>query len=215
MDTSELLRRATVLIPDDARSDAGFGAVDVHDCLRQDEWEVALDILEDFDGVPWQTVEYWDLLAEAARQMYLERKAAWCRWRGWETRHGVIRADLRLVAPEAGGRRIPIPGDGRLRPMWALGQSASGGPGDLHVAKIWVEFAPALEPGGRGSVRLAPLTPPSWRHLTPGDSITMHERSPVAGTATITEMRRPAVIATGDDRVLRRGGADTVRRRRK
>ncbi|MEV4057215.1 hypothetical protein AB0J55_38930 [Amycolatopsis sp. NPDC049688] len=191
MDTTELLRRAAGLVPDDARSGAGFGAADVHDCLRQDDWEFALDILEDFGGVRWQTVEYWELLEEAARQLFLHRKVAWCQWRGWETRHGIIRADLRLVAPEAGGRRTPVPGEGQLRPMWALGRSVAGGRGDLHVARIWVEFAPALEPGGQGSVRLAPLVPPNWRHLAPGDSITMHERSPVAGTATITEVQQP------------------------
>ncbi|WP_410564238.1 hypothetical protein [Amycolatopsis sp. cmx-4-61] len=191
MDTCEILRRAAGLVPDDARSDAGLAAVDVHECLRDDDWEAALDVLVDFDGVQWQTVEYWELLEEAARQMYLERKAAWCRWRGWETRHGIIRADLRLVAPEAGGRRTPVPGEGRLLPMWALGGSASGGPADLHVARLWVESAPALDPGGRGSVRLVPLVPASWRHLAPGDSIIMHERSPIAGTATIVEVRHP------------------------
>ncbi|MCR6484293.1 hypothetical protein M8542_15835 [Amycolatopsis sp. OK19-0408] len=191
METTELLRRATDLIPDDARSDAGLTAADVHDYLREDEWEVALSILEDFDGIEWQTVEYWNLLAEAANQMFLARRTAWCQWRGWETRHGIIRADLQLVAPEAGGRLLPIPGEGVLRPMWAF-----GGPGVLHIAKIWVESAPEIEPGGRGSVRLAPLTPPNWRHLTPGDSITMHERPPVAGTATIVEVRHPRTADT-------------------
>lgn len=206
MDTAELLRRAAGLVPETARSAAGFGAADVLDCLRDDDWDFALAILEDLDGFGWQTVEYWDLLEEAARHLHLERRAAWCRWRGWETRHGVIRADLRLIAPEAGGRRLPIPGDGLLRPMWAIGRSAF----DLHVAKIWVESAPGLEPGGRGAVRLAPLTPPSWRHLTPGDSITMHERPPVAGTATITEVWHPEAARPGVA-----GGADPHRGPRK
>ncbi|MBN6038436.1 hypothetical protein [Amycolatopsis sp. 195334CR] len=189
MHVPELLRRATDLIPDDARSDAGLVAADVREYLVEDEWDLALGILEDFDGIEWQPVEYWDLLVEAARQLFLERRAAWCRWRGWETRNGVVKADLQLVAPEAGGRHLPIPGDGKLRPMWAIGRAAPGPHEDLHIARIWVEFAPELEPGGRGSVRLAPLTPLNWRHLAPGDPITMHERSPVAGMATITEIR--------------------------
>lgn len=209
MNTTELLRRAAGFVPGDARSDAGLGAADVLDCLLDDDWDLAHGILADFEGVEWQTVEYWELLEEAARQMYLERRADWCRWRGWEARHGVIRADLRLLAPGAGGRGLPIPGNGVLRPMWAVGRSTPDGRPDLLVARIWVESAPELEPGGRGSIRLAPLTPPNWRHLTPGDSITMHERPPVAGTATITEVRSPQPPP------LRRGGGDTVRESRK
>jgi hypothetical protein len=191
MDVPELLRHATDLVPPSARSDADLCADDVRDYLRETEWEVALDILEDFDGIQWQTVQFWDLLAAAAQQMSLSSGAAWCQWRRGETLHGIIRADLQLVAPDDGGRRTPVPGTGQLRPMWTIDHPGPQRDTDLHVARIWVESAPEISPGGGGLIRLAPLIPANWRHLAPGDVITMHERQPVSGTATITEIHHP------------------------
>lgn len=195
-DVPGLLRRAVDLVPPDARSDAGLCAGDVRGYLLANEWEVALDILEDFDGIQWQTVEFWDLLDDAARQMQLTSGVAWHQWRRAETLHGIIRADLQLVAPDAGGRRTPVPGAGQLRPMWAINHPVPPHGADLHVARIWVESAPEIRPGEQGAIRLAPLTPANWRHLAPGDVITMHERQPVAGTATITEIQHPQPTAT-------------------
>ena len=191
MGFSKLLRRAADLVPPSARSDAGRGADDVREYLRETEWEMALGILGDFDGIQWQTVEFWDLLTDAAQQMRLRRDAAWFQWRRGETLHGLIRADLQLVAPDDGGRRTPVPGSGQLRPGWAIAHPGPEQGPDLHVARIWVESAPEISPGGHGPIRLAPLTPANWRHLTPGDAITMHERQPVSGTATITEIQHP------------------------
>jgi hypothetical protein len=53
---------------------------------------------------------------------------------------------------------------------------------------MWIESKPELEAGGRAVVRLAALSPEGWRHLVPGDVITMHEGQPVAGTATVIEL---------------------------
>jgi hypothetical protein len=191
MDVSEMLRRAADLVPLRARSDAGLTADDVREYLRENELEVALGMLADFEGVHWQTVEFWGLLASVAGQMSLRDDEAWCQWRKGETLHGIIRADLQLVSPDDGGRRMPVPGTGQLRPMWAINHPGRESDTDLHVARIWVEWAPEIGPGERGSIRLSPLTPASWRHLTPGDVITMHERQPVSGSATITEIQRP------------------------
>ena len=120
MDVPELLRCAADLIPPSARSDAGLCADDVRHYLRENEWDVALGILEDFDGIQWQTAEFWELLADAAQQMSPSRGAAWSQWRRDETLHGIIRADLQLLDPKDGGRRLPAPGTGQLRPMWAI-----------------------------------------------------------------------------------------------
>jgi hypothetical protein len=101
----ELLRQAIALIPSDARTDGALSVADADDYLTQhNEWELALDVMADFDGLTWQSVRYWDLLAEAAQQMRLDRAAAWCHWRGYETRHGIIRADLQLLGADLGGR---------------------------------------------------------------------------------------------------------------
>jgi hypothetical protein len=55
-----------------------------------------------------------------------------------------------------------------------------------------VEFASELEPGQQGSVRLAPSDPPRWRHLAPGDLITMHEIALPIGIAEIISVLPPA-----------------------
>ena len=65
--------------------------------------------------------EWWDLLVEAAELMWLADTATWCRWRRWESIHGIIRAQLTLVPVADGGRRSPIPGKGVLRPLWHIG----------------------------------------------------------------------------------------------
>jgi hypothetical protein len=189
MDVPELLHAAVDLVPAHARSDAGLDADELRDYLRHDEWEVALGVLEDFDGVQWQTPEYWDLLISAAQQMWLDSDVSWLQWRRSETMHGLIRASLQLVTPETGGRRLPVPRDGRLRPMWSIGRTTADGHDDRHIARIWVESAPEIPPGGQGPIRLLPLTPQRWRHLNVGDVITMHEREPISGTATITEIQ--------------------------
>ncbi|MEU1827006.1 hypothetical protein ABZ502_31825 [Streptomyces abikoensis] len=125
----------------------------------------------------------------------MRRSAAWCHWRAYETRHGVIRAELSL--PEDSPRRMPIPGDGVLRPVWDVGHRTSTGDTAFAIASLWVEGRDALEPGGHATIRLAPLTPSLWAHLRPGQRFTMHERRPVAGTATVLEVRPAATEGEG------------------
>jgi len=181
------------MVPPWATSEAGATVVDAADYLNHNEYEVALDILTELGDACAAGTSFWNLLADAAAEMNLHRAKAWCHWRAAETLHGIIRADLQLVSPEQpGARRTAIPGDGRLRPLWNLGLVMPEGHPDLRVARIWVEQAPRLEPGACGSIRLAPLVPEGWRHLRPGDEITMHEQAPPAGTATITQTLFPA-----------------------
>ncbi|TNY37848.1 hypothetical protein [Thermomonospora catenispora] len=188
MDIRDVLRQAVRRVPDSVVADGGVTAADVGELLDQDEWEVVLEFLIELGEAYPADPSWWDLLAEAARQLWLDRVEAWCLWRRYEAVHGVIRADLRLVPSTApGGRRLPVPARGVLRPLWDIGDVTAAGHPDLYVARIWVEDAPELPPGGRGTVRLAPLSPERWRRLAPGDVITMHEQAPVAGTATILE----------------------------
>ena len=173
-------------------NEAGATVADAWEYLQHNEWEVALDILADLDEGWAVTTEWWDLLIEAAEMMWLAEPAGWCRWRRWEAVHGVVRAELRLVPAAEGGRRLPMPGHGVLRPLWDIGRRSAAGDPELHVARIWVEGAPELAAGGCGVVRLAPLTPVNWRALRPGQTIAMHERMPVAGIATVIETSVPA-----------------------
>lgn len=186
-DAVSLLEAASLLVPADIATENDITVNDVWEYLAHDEWEVALTLLEelggDTDALP---PGFWESLATAAEQTRLDRSAAWCRWRSHETRHGIIvRADLTLAPAGAGRRRTPLPGAGVLRPLWDIGhRTATGGP-DLCVAALWAESTPSVEPGGRAVVRLAPLSPSKWRHLRPGQVITMHEDRTVAGTAVV------------------------------
>jgi hypothetical protein len=127
--------------------------------------------------------------------MQLEKSAAWCHWRCYETRNGIIRADLTLRPATEARRQTPISGAGVLRPMWNIGNRTPTGEPALNIAQLWVEFTPFLAPGGQPSVRLAPLDPSQWQHLQPGQVITLHEDRSVAGTAIVLEVHRPTATA--------------------
>ncbi|MFF8905410.1 hypothetical protein [Streptomyces olivaceoviridis] len=190
-DAFTLLRQAADLLPEGATAENGTTVEDVREEIERQEWEGALGLLiEIADAVPAPEA-CWKLLAEAARQMMLDRSRRWCEWRGWEVRHGTVRATLSLLEAEKGGRRTAFSGDGRLRPLWDIGNRTADGERDVNVAALWVEFAEELGPGETADVRLAPLRPGQWRHLRVGDVITMHEGSPVVGTATVIEVLPP------------------------
>ncbi|WP_342791059.1 hypothetical protein [Streptomyces montanus] len=115
---------------------------DVWEYLVDDEWEIALGLLEELgelgelgDGRPLP-VAFWETLAEAAERLRLERSAAWCRWRCHEARHGMIRAGLALRPASEGRRKGPLPGAGVLRPMWDIGHRSPTGAGVATVLEI-------------------------------------------------------------------------------
>ncbi|MFH8381550.1 hypothetical protein ACH4E7_11475 [Kitasatospora sp. NPDC018058] len=190
-DAFTLLRRAVDLLPEDAVAENGQTVGDVREEIGFQEWEMALDVLLEIADVQPVSIAFWEMLAEAARQMMLDRTRRWCEWRGWEVRHGTIRATLNLSGTDEGGRRSAFSGDGRLRPLWDIGSRTADGRRGLDIARLWVEFAPELGPGETAVVRLAPLRPEQWRHLEPGDVITMHEARPAVGIAEIIEVLPP------------------------
>ncbi|MFD0883076.1 hypothetical protein ACFQ08_00640 [Streptosporangium algeriense] len=165
---------------------------DVVEYLKHDEWEMALLLLEELGDAHPQSPEFWGLLADAARLMWLKSDVAWYEWRRSEARTGVFLADLHLLPAGEGSRATPISPGGLLRPMWDLGRYTSEGEPLLSIAGLWIEGRDSLKPGGCASVRLLPLTPEHWRHLKPGDVIAMHEMRPPTGTARIVEVMLPA-----------------------
>ncbi|MDT6985420.1 hypothetical protein ACFSUJ_32875 [Streptomyces lusitanus] len=188
MDVVTLLKSACLLVEEETATEHDITVNDVWEYLAHDEWDTALGLLEELGDAQPLPAAFWASLAAAARELGFERSAAWCHWREGETRNGIIRADLTLRSPsDDAGRRSPLPGAGVLRPMWNIGTRTEAGEPDLRIARIWVEDAPALEPGGSATVRLAPLTPESWRHLEPGHVITLHETRAVAGTAVVLQ----------------------------
>ncbi|WP_432869521.1 hypothetical protein [Microbispora rosea] len=192
------LLKAARLFPADVRiEETGIDVADVLEYLKHDEWELALLLLEDLGDAHPQPPEFWSLLTDAARLMWLMSDVAWYQWRHNEARNGGIRAELCLVLAESGGRATPIPpSSGILRPMWDIGHLTSAGEPLLSIARLWVEGPDPLEPGGCSLVRLLPLTFEHWQHLKPGDLITMHEMRPLAGRARVIEIIQP-VTADG------------------
>ncbi|WP_308222598.1 hypothetical protein [Kitasatospora sp. A2-31] len=194
-DAFTLLRRAADLLSEEAAA-AGDGAAaasgltvaDIHTELDLCEWELALYLLAELADACPASVAFWELLAEASRQMMLEDSRRWCEWRAGEARHGTVRARLAMRRPGEGRRRTAFAGDGQLRPLWDVGLRTADGRWILDTARIWVEGVPRLGPGESADVRLAPLRPELWRHLGPGAVITMHEGQPVEGTATVLEV---------------------------
>lgn len=191
MDAFTLLRQAIDLVPEGAEPETGLMVGQARAYQREQEWEMVLSVLMEIGEAQALPSSFWVLLADAARQMMLEHDARWCEWRQWEAQHGTIRAALSLVEAGEDGRRTAFSGDGQLRPMWDIGHCTPEGERELHIARLWVELVPTLGPGESATVRLAPLDPARWRHLRPGDVITMHEIMPVSGKATIVEIVPP------------------------
>ena len=120
-DAFTLLRQAVDLLPRDATAENGQTVGDVREDIGRQEWEMVLAVLIEIGDVQPEAPGFWELLAEAARQMMLDRSRRWCEWRGWEAQYGTVRATLSLVGAEEGRRRTAFAGDGRLRPMWNIG----------------------------------------------------------------------------------------------
>ncbi|MGW2843010.1 hypothetical protein ACWCWD_35120 [Streptomyces sp. NPDC001493] len=192
-DAFTLVRRAVGLLPEDVVTESGWTAEDVREAIGLQEWEMALDMLDEIADARPAPVAFWRMLAEAARQMMLDRRRRWYEWRGWEAEHGTFRATLTLLGVDEGGRRSAFSGDGQLRPLWDIGSRTAGGVPDLYVARLWVESRERLGPGETAGIRLAPLRPGEWRHLRPGGPVTMHEGRPVVGVAEIVEVLPPRV----------------------
>ncbi len=76
--------------------------------------------------------------------------------------------------------------------MWDIGNLSPAGGASVSIARLCVEDMPFLEPGGRATVRLVPLTPSHWTHIKTGQRISMHEDRTVAGTVVVLEVHLPA-----------------------
>ncbi|MCC3771594.1 hypothetical protein [Streptomyces sp. UNOC14_S4] len=192
MDVPRLLEAASLLVPEATATEDDLTVHDVWDHLVRDEWETALNVLEELRGRPEPPTTFWEALADAAERLRMPRSAAWCHWRRLELRDGVIRADLTLRSAAESRRKTPIfSGTHAFRPMWNIGHRSPAGGMAVNIASLWFEERLFLEPGGRARVRLHPLDPAQWTHVVPGQRIDMHEGMPVSGTAVVLEVRRP------------------------
>ncbi|MFM9370592.1 hypothetical protein [Streptomyces sp. Da 82-17] len=188
-DLADLLHGAGLVVPEEQAGAGDLTLSDVWEPLRDDAWDEALGLLEELAAAPPLPYAFWRDLATAAEQLRLPRSTAWCHWRAGEARHGTVRADLTLDAGSR--RRTHVPGAGVLRPMWDTGRRTDDGEPVLDIAALWIENVPSLPPGGRATVRLAPLAPARWRHLRPGQEITLYETREAGGTAVLLDVRIP------------------------
>lgn len=77
-DAFTLLRQAVDLLPPDAVAENGQTMADVRRDIQLQEWEMALDVLIEIADVHPASITFWEKLAEAARQMMLDRSRRWC-----------------------------------------------------------------------------------------------------------------------------------------
>ncbi|WP_260478217.1 hypothetical protein [Nonomuraea sp. WAC 01424] len=134
MDLDSSLLKAAQFCSSHLRTEAGAGVSDALEYLKHGEWEMVLLLLEELGDARPQPPEFWGLLADAARVMWLEWYVSWYEWRCAEARNGVLRAELCLLPTEEGGRKVPIlPGKG-LRPMWDIGQRTPEGELSVSIA---------------------------------------------------------------------------------
>lgn len=121
MDVPKLPEAASLPVPGESATENDITVADVWEYLTHDEWEVALDLLEELGDVRPLPLRSREIQATAAEQMRLETSAAWCHWRCYETRNGTIRADLTLRPATEARRQTPLFGAGVLRPVWNIG----------------------------------------------------------------------------------------------
>ncbi|WP_290051998.1 hypothetical protein [Amycolatopsis solani] len=94
-----------------------------------------------------------------------------------------IRARLRLLTTEQGGRRTPITSG--YRSHWAFPPDHHP---DRHDGPVTLDAVRTLAPGEEAMVRLHPLVPDLWPPLIPGLRLTMYEGARVVGFAEVVEV---------------------------
>jgi hypothetical protein len=114
-----------------------------------------------------------------------EREAE--RWLRSERERGFIRARLRLLTTEEGGRRTPIVSG--YRSCWSFPNELTN---DMHDGPLTIEEASNLGLGEEATVRLHPLSPEYWPRIGPGRKLGMHEGAKLVGTAIVVEVVSPA-----------------------
>ena len=108
------------------------------------------------------------------------------RWQERGREHGYVRARLRLLSTDQGGRRTPIVSG--YRSCWAFPPELHG---DMHDGPLMIEGQEVLAPGEVAIVRLHPLFPEYWPRLSEGLMLGMFEGSRQVGDAVVIEVVAP------------------------
>ena len=118
----------------------------------------------------------------------LEERAA-----EFERTHGYVRATLRLLPTDEGGRSGPFVSG--YRPQWDLGHRSEDGRIAFCDAEVWLDGQLKLDPGGTAVVRLHPLSPELWHDLGEGSALGLYEGSRKLGEAGVLEVVPPAAAS--------------------
>lgn len=108
------------------------------------------------------------------------------RWEVHERMQGFIRARLRLLTTEEGGRRTPI--STGYRSSWAF---PPGVHDQRHDGPLVLEDAETLAVGDEADVRIHPLVPHLWPLVAPGLRLEMFEGARLVGEATVLAVIPP------------------------
>ena len=108
------------------------------------------------------------------------------RWQEHGRRHGYIRARLRLLTTQQGGRRSPI--SSGYRSCWRFPPEVHA---EMHDGPLVLEEQQLLELGAVATVRLYPLVPSLWPDVYTGMHLDMFEGSRQVGEAVVLEVVGP------------------------
>lgn len=100
----------------------------------------------------------------------------------------LLTIELQLTPTNLGGKQFPIRAG--YSACWANGDVNSTGETVYHDAPIVLLDPEMIEPGGKGSAAIQPISPDAigWEHVRVGDVLTMVEGSREYGSATVTSI---------------------------
>ncbi len=110
-------------------------------------------------------------------------------WATYERENGYVRIDLRVLAPEEGGRRKPIFSE--YRSCWDIGNTYEGEPMFNDAPLVLEGEVESIAPGERGTARIHPIAPEYWSELEAGTTIYAHEGSRRVAVAEVLEVVPP------------------------
>ncbi|SKB10100.1 hypothetical protein [Aeromicrobium choanae] len=108
------------------------------------------------------------------------------RWQEHGREHGYIRARLRLLTTEQGGRQGAI--HSGYRSCWGFPLALHA---DMHDGPLLIERREILDPGEVAIVCLHPLFPEFWPEVSEGLPLVMFEGSRKVGEAVVIEVVPP------------------------
>ncbi|MEV6621145.1 hypothetical protein AB0M83_27955 [Amycolatopsis sp. NPDC051106] len=108
------------------------------------------------------------------------------RWTATEEERGYIRARLRLVTTEQGGRHTAI--HSGYRAHWAFPSDVHR---ERHDAPLTLEGRKTLAPGNEAMIRLHPLAPDLWPPISAGLRLSMLEGPRLVGLADVVNVVPP------------------------